>query len=79
MATRYVVRAETGAAVEDVDGPGVHYCEEEPTEHLSAAISEWFWATESGDKVRIYAVGEDGQETPLPTYAEALAHHTRRL
>lgn len=46
-----------------------------PCETLDAAIREWAAFVGAGLKcdVRIFAVADDGTETPIPTYEEALA------
>jgi hypothetical protein len=82
----YVVRGKDGRAVADIDGEGTHWFGPEDGDaatkeylhrHMRSALSTWFWATESGHDVRIFAVAENGTETPLPTYEEALAEVRR--
>lgn len=50
-----------------------------PCETLDAAIREWAAFVGAGLKcdVRIFAVADDGTETPIPTYEEALAEVAR--
>jgi hypothetical protein len=46
---------------------------EEHRETIGAAASTWLAMERLGaSRVRIFAVAEDGSETPLPTYEEAL-------
>ncbi len=58
----YIVRGEKADA--PVSSP---HCDLSAAIRLAAALEA------RGATVRIYAVGEDGAETPLPTYEEALA------
>jgi len=44
---------------------------------ITGAIQAWADAQVMCDQSRIYAVAENGSETPLPTYEEALAQLAR--
>ena len=60
---RYVVRGQRGSTSTPIDSP---YCDLAAAARLAATLES------RGSTARIFSVAEDGQETPLPTYEEAI-------
>lgn len=60
---RYVVRGQRGSTSTPIDSP---YCDLAAAARLVATLES------RGSTARIFSVAEDGQETPLPTYEEAI-------